>query len=278
MVGRRAALATAIALLFLIPLASSTIVAEREAGGFDADGNWISSVEHDVHPNWWLYWSRDKDGNELDDRLEWLLEQPAEIQQDWWKRAPSGSARIFVDYNHHPTDADIAALEELGVEVTFRFTYLDTISATAPFESILDPDAIRSLPGVVMVEDLGLAEPNMHEAVPNMGVDAVWQDLGLDGTGSVIAILDTGVRGDHEGLNDMDDDHSLASMTPQILWTPIHNQFRQTVTLRSSHSTMQSLPTKNMTPQNHSILEHMVPMSLELQPVVVAARLTQPLD
>tara|TARA_B100000676_G_scaffold99814_2_gene99637 strand:- start:2168 stop:6091 length:3924 start_codon:yes stop_codon:yes gene_type:complete len=206
MAGRRAALATAIALLFLIPLASSTIIAEKEAGGFDADGNWIASVEHEVHPNWWLYWSRDKDGNELDDRLEWLLEQPAELQQDWWKRAPPGNARIFVDYDHHPTDADVAALEDLGVEVTFRFTYLDTISATAPFDSILDPNAIRSLPGVVMVEDLGLAEPNMHEAVPNMGVDAVWQDLGLDGTGSVIAILDTGVRGDHEGLNDMDDD------------------------------------------------------------------------
>ena len=206
MVGRRAALATAIALLFLIPLASSTIIAEKETGGFDADGNWIASVEHEVHPNWWLYWSRDKDGNELDDRLEWLLEQPAELQQDWWKRAPPGNARIFVDYDHHPTDADVAALEDLGVEVTFRFTYLDTVSATAPFSPILDPNAIRSLPGVVMVEDLGLAEPNMHEAVPNMGVDAVWQDLGLDGTGSVIAILDTGVRGDHEGLNDMDDD------------------------------------------------------------------------
>ena len=206
MVGRRAALATAIALLFLIPLASSTIIAEREPGGFDADGNWISSVEHDVHPNWWLYWSRDKDGNQIDDRLEWLLEQPAELQQDWWKRAPPGSARIFVDYNHHPTDADISALEALGAEVTFRFTYLDTVSATAPFSIILGSNGIRSLPGVVMIEDLGLAEPNMHEAVPNMGVDAVWQDLGLDGTGSVIAILDTGVRGDHEGLNDMDDD------------------------------------------------------------------------
>ena len=206
MVGRRAVLATAIALLFLIPLASSTIIAQREPGGFDADGNWIASVEHDVHPNWWLHWSRDKDGNELDDRLEWLLEQPAEMQQDWWKRAPPGSARIFVDYDHHPTDADVSALEDLGVEVTFRFTYLDTVSATAPFDSILGPNGILSLPGVVMVEDLGLAEPNMHEAVPNMGVDAVWQDLGLDGTGSVIAILDTGVRGDHEGLNDMDDD------------------------------------------------------------------------
>ena len=57
-----------------------------------------------------------------------------------------------------------------------------------------------------MVEDLGLAETNMHEAVPNMGVDSVWQDFGFDGTGSVIAVLDTGIRGDHEGLNDMDDD------------------------------------------------------------------------
>ena len=46
-----------------------------------------------------------------------------------------------------------------------------------------------------MLEDLGLAETNMHEANPNMGVDSVWQDLGLDGTGSVIAVLDTGVRG-----------------------------------------------------------------------------------
>ncbi len=206
MVGRSGALASAIVLLFLLPLVSSTIVATQEAGGFDAQGEWSASVEHDVHPDWWLHWSRDKDANELDDRLEWLLEQPAELQQDWWRRAPPGSARVFVDYDHHPTDADVSALEALGVEVTFRFAYLDTVSGTAPFEAVLDSEGIRSLPGVVMVEDLGLAEPNMHEAVPNMGVDDVWNDLGLDGTGSTIAILDTGVRGDHEGLNDMDDD------------------------------------------------------------------------
>ncbi len=206
MVGRSGALASAIVLLFLLPLVSSTIVATQEAGGFDAEGDWSASVEHDVHPYWWLHWSRDKDANELDDRLEWLLEQPAELQQDWWRRASPGSARVFIDYDHHPTDADVSALKDLGVKVTFRFTYLDTVSATAPFEAVLDSEGIRSLPGVVMVEDLGLAEPNMHEAVPNMGVDDVWNDLGLDGTGSTIAILDTGVRGDHEGLNDMDDD------------------------------------------------------------------------
>jgi len=197
-----------LALLVLIaPLASSSISFESQRqGGFDANGDWIPSVESDIHWNWWTHWSRDKDSNSLDDRLEWLIEQPEQTQRDWWKRAPEGSARIFVDYDHHPTDADVSALESLGVKVTFRFGYLNTVSGTSPIAPIIDEGGIRSLNGIVMVEDLGLAEVNMHEAVPNMGVDTVWEDFGLDGTGSVIAILDTGVRGDHEGLNDMDDD------------------------------------------------------------------------
>ena len=197
-----------LALLVLIaPLASSSISFEpQRQGGFDANGDWIPSAESDIHWNWWTHWSRDKDSNSLDDRLEWLIEQPEQTQRDWWKRAPEGSARIFVDYDHHPTDADVSALESLGVKVTFRFGYLNTVSGTSPIAPIIDEGGIRSLNGIVMVEDLGLAEVNMHEAVPNMGVDTVWEDFGLDGTGSVIAILDTGVRGDHEGLNDMDDD------------------------------------------------------------------------
>ena len=207
MVGRTAAIASALVMLFILPLAASTIApVEQGRGGLDADGRWVLSVESDLHAEWWLHWSRDKDSDSLDDRLEWLLQQPDQVQQDWWRRAPEGSARIFIDYNHHPTDADVSALEELGVQVTFRPKYLDTVTATAPFSSILSGDGILSLPGVVMIEDLGLAEPNMHEAVPNMGVDQVWNDFGFDGTGSVVAILDTGVRGDHEGLNDMDDE------------------------------------------------------------------------
>mgnify|MGYP001211548736 CR=1 FL=1 len=207
MVGRSSAIASALVLLFILPLAASSITPlEQGKGGLDADGKWILSVESELHSEWWTDWSRDKDSDSLDDRLEWLLGQPVEVQQDWWRRAPEGSARIFVDYNHHPTDADVSALEELGVQVTFRPKYLDTVTATAPFNSILSENGILSLPGVVMIEDLGLAEPNMHEAAPNMGVDQVWNDFGFDGTGSVVAILDTGVRGDHEGLNDMDDE------------------------------------------------------------------------
>ncbi len=205
--SRRAMLASLAMLVIVAPLGSSSIYQEQDRiGGLDAEGNWSPSVESEIHREWWTEWSRDKDSNSVDDRLEWLIEQPEETQREWWKRAPEGSARIFVDYDHHPTDADISALESMGVEVTFRFRYLDTVSATAPLDSITSESGIRSLPGVVMLEDLGLAETNMHEAVPNMGVDSVWQDLGLDGTGSVIAILDTGIRGDHEGLNDMDDD------------------------------------------------------------------------
>ena len=89
---------------------------------------------------------------------------------------------------------------------TFRPKYLDNLIVTISTEQITSESGILSLNGVVMIEDLGLAEPNMHEAAPTMGVNSVWDDLGLDGTGSTIAILDTGVRGDHEGLNDMDDD------------------------------------------------------------------------
>ena len=207
MADRRYMFASLALLVLIAPLASSSISVEpSRQGGFDANGDWIPSVESDIHWNWWTHWSRDKDSNSIDDRLEWLIEQPEQTQRDWWKRAPEGSARIFVDYDHHPTDADISALESLGVEVTFRFGYLNTVSGTSPFAPIINEGGIRSLNGVVMIEDLGLAETNMHEAAPNMGVDTVWEDFGLDGTGSVIAILDTGVRGDHEGLNDMDDD------------------------------------------------------------------------
>jgi subtilisin family serine protease/MFS family permease len=207
MSGCRALFTSFVVLALVAPLTASSIAPEpNERGGYDVDGEWVASVESEIHASWWLHWSRDKDANSLDDRLEWLIEQPVGVQQDWWRRAPPGSARVFVDYDHHPSDADVRAIEELGAEVTFRAKYLDTVAAIAPFEILLDPKGVRALPGVVMVEDLGLAEPDMHEAVPTMGVDNVWMDLGLDGTGSVIAVLDTGIKGDHEGLNDMDDD------------------------------------------------------------------------
>ena len=141
--ARRAVYASTILLILIAPLSSSSIHQEQDGiGGFDADGFWSPSVELEIHREWWTEWSRDKDYNALDDRLEWLIEQPEEIQRSWWKRSPEGSARVFVDYDHHPTDADIYALESIGVKVTHRFEYLDTVSASAPFDIIVREDGI----------------------------------------------------------------------------------------------------------------------------------------
>ena len=206
MVGRHSIIASVLILVLLLPIATSSFNMERGRGGYDADGVWTESVELALHHQWWLDWSRDADHDFVDDRIEWLLEQPVDVQQDWWRKAGPEHARVFIDYDHQPTDADVEALTKLGVEVTLRAHYLDTVAATVPLELLQDPATLLSLSGLVMIEDLGLAEPHMNEAVPTMGVDDVWNDFGFIGTGVTIAILDTGIRGDHEGLNDLDDD------------------------------------------------------------------------
>ena len=206
MVGRHGIIASVLILVLLLPIATSSFNMERGRGGYDADGVWTESVELALHHQWWLDWSRDADHDFVDDRIEWLLEQPVDVQQDWWRKAGPEHARVFIDYDHQPTDADVEALTKLGVEVTLRAHYLDTVAATIPLELLQEPATLLSLSGLVMIEDLGLAEPHMNEAVPTMGVDDVWNDFGFTGTGVTIAILDTGIRGDHEGLNDLDDD------------------------------------------------------------------------
>ena len=206
MVGRHGIIASVLILVLLLPIATSSFNMERGRGGYDADGVWTESVELALHHQWWLDWSRDANHDFVDDRIEWLLEQPVDVQQDWWRKAGPEHARVFIDYDHQPTDADVEALTKLGVEVTLRAHYLDTVAATIPLELLQDPATLLSLSGLVMIEDLGLAEPHMNEAVPTMGVDDVWNDFGFTGTGVTIAILDTGIRGDHEGLNDLDDD------------------------------------------------------------------------
>ena len=74
-------------IMLMAPLVSSSIsVDSSRRGGLDFNGDWVASVEPEIHFEWWLDWSRDKDGNSIDDRLEWLILQPSEIQNQWWKR------------------------------------------------------------------------------------------------------------------------------------------------------------------------------------------------
>lgn len=199
--GRRSSIgATAlVALLLLTGWASGPVAAGPTAAGASAE----ASASAHLHDGWWLVWSRDADRDRIDDQLEWKIAQPVERTSEFWRRAEAGEARVFVDYDHPPTDADVQALLDLGIAVTYRARHLDLVATTMDIDLL---DDVLALPGVVMLEDIGLAVTHMHEAVPAMGVDTVWEEQAYRGEGAVVAILDTGVRGDHEGLNDLDDD------------------------------------------------------------------------
>ncbi|HIH79044.1 MAG: S8 family serine peptidase [Candidatus Poseidoniia archaeon] len=147
-----------------------------------------------LEPPWWEIYSRDKDRNGISDLLEWKL-----AQED--RFFSPGEARIFVRYDHHPVDSDVARLEAAGATVTLRAQYLDLLGTTMP--RALVPQ-VAYWEGVVMLDDIGKAEPQMHEAVPTMGVNLAWE-MGFDGTGVTVAIVDTGVDGAHVGLDDQDD-------------------------------------------------------------------------
>lgn len=215
MVTSRQIVALLILATLILPMTASEISPKSDRGGYDAAGEWQPRNSLEIHDEWWMDWSRDENQDRIDDRLAWLLTQPIEVYSEWWKRAEPGHARIFIDYDHHPSTADVEALEELGVTVTMRPIYLDSLIATVPIDIIHPKSLLLELPGVVMLEDLGLAETHMNEAVPNMGVEQVWSEYGYDGTGVTIAVLDTGVRGDHEGLNDMDDELTIGCEQPE---------------------------------------------------------------
>ena len=215
MASSRRVVALLILATLIIPMTASEISPRNDRGGIDAAGEWQPRNSLEIHDEWWQDWSRDVNQDKIDDRLAWLLTQPTDVSSQWWKRADSGYARVFVDYDHHPSTADVEALEEFGVTVTMRPLYIDSLIATVPI-NLIHPDSILfELPGIVMLEDLGLAETHMNEAVPNMGVEQVWSQYGYDGTGVTIAVLDTGVRGDHEGLNDMDDELTIGCEQPE---------------------------------------------------------------
>ena len=59
--------------------------------------------------NWWDVYSRDKNHDGISDLLVWKLEQGERFFN-------AGEARVFVRYNHHPTDYDVQRLENAGIK------------------------------------------------------------------------------------------------------------------------------------------------------------------
>ncbi|MAR42380.1 MAG: hypothetical protein CMA43_04270 [Euryarchaeota archaeon] len=166
------------------------------------------SIDTPQESEWWEHTNMDHDGDYIHDAI--------------WKAAKSehydyvdenGRISVIVDFDHTPTAEDQKMLEDsVGFETQFRYWLIDSMAGTISLDIIHE---LVRLPGVVFVELDGRLEVQMNDVNGIHGVDMVWQDTGYTGEGVTMAIIDTGIDGNHSGLDDLDDDNSTND--PKIL-------------------------------------------------------------
>lgn len=158
--------------------------------------------------NWWEDTSMDKDGDYIHDAI-WIAAQNNHHQY----LDENGRISVIVDFDHTPTEADQGMLEsELDFHTQFRYWLIDSIAGTIELDRIYE---LVQIPGVVFIELDSKIGVQMRDVKPIHGVDLVWQDTGYTGAGTTIAIIDTGIDGNHTALDDLDDDNSTND--PKIL-------------------------------------------------------------
>tara|TARA_B100000902_G_scaffold59836_1_gene66986 strand:+ start:5414 stop:7417 length:2004 start_codon:yes stop_codon:yes gene_type:complete len=166
----------------------------------------ISYSEQDSE--WWEDTNMDLDGDYIHDAI-WIASENNNHEY----LDENGRISVIVDFDHVPSEIDQLMLEEEVDFITqFRYWLIDSIAGTVELSRIHE---IIDLPGVVFVELDGILEIQMEDVVPAHGVDFVWQDTGYTGAGITMAIIDTGIDGNHTGLDDLDDNNSTND--PKIL-------------------------------------------------------------
>ncbi|UCE37131.1 MAG: S8 family serine peptidase [Thermoplasmata archaeon] len=145
--------------------------------------------------SWWEDWSADTNKNRIDDNLEWFIREENLEEQDL--------VRVVVDYDHKPAYADEQKLASFGWEIKYVSKYTNSIIVNVTVGEIVH---IASWKEVVMIEFAPDGHLALSSALPSIGVPDVWQKLGYDGEDVTIAIIDTGIDDEHQGLDDLDDD------------------------------------------------------------------------
>ncbi len=159
------------------------------------------NVQNDQPGDWWESTTMDLNGDYIHDAI-WIAAQ--NNHYDYLDE--NNKISVIVDFDHTPTPADQSMLEKnIGFETQFRYWLIDAIAGKIELDRI--PDLVN-LPGVVFVELDARLGIQMEEVVPAHGVDLVWQDTGYTGEGITMAIIDTGIDGNHTALDDLDDDNT----------------------------------------------------------------------
>jgi subtilisin family serine protease len=157
----------------------------------------------------------DQDDNALDDRIEsvqllgyrfsfengdTLLRQRFEVTRVLGSLAYG----VYVVYDHDPTQQDIDSLGLIGMPVLYRFEGTQALRSVATF---VQASVARSLAHVERIEAIPILYPETHEGVAAIGaydasgkVFPTWSGTGgMDGTGVVVAILDSGINDEADG-------------------------------------------------------------------------------
>ena len=199
--GARSTLILACMTMFLLPTVLATVPV----------GN--SSTEP-LEEGWWVETTVDRDGNGIGDMIEVHQKNPYFLDAD--KTLP-----LIVDFDHTPGQEEISMLT---TQVNFQHQWtLEGIDALAGRMPVGDIITASQLPGVVMLELDGILEVTNGDAAVLHGVDTVWQDTGYDGAGSTVAIIDTGIDGNHSSLDDQDDDPTTNDPKVIAFYDPVNN-------------------------------------------------------
>ena len=110
----------------------------------------------------------------------------------------------FVVFDHTPTDSDLLLLTSLGMPVLHRYENVPAVRTRATYVQL---EAAAGLNGVERIEAVPMLYPQVHDGLAAIGardpaehVFPTWAGSGgADGTGVVVAFLDTGINDAPDG-------------------------------------------------------------------------------
>ena len=189
-----------IVISFLVAL-QPMLSLESPSIGEETNISFSGYVNYEDNSDWWEDTSMDTNKDGIQDSI-WLAIDSKKY--NWVD--DDGRIGVIVDFDHLPTPEDEILLTS-NVDFVHFHTYhlIDSIAGSVAVEDIVK---LSKLPGVVMIELDGILEIVNSDAKEVHGVGAIYEETGYNGSGSVVAIIDTGIDGEHVGLDDLDDDNS----------------------------------------------------------------------
>ena len=140
--------------------------------------------------------------NLVDKRLQLVYNNPQRADELGLAPAPAGMINLVAQVDSL-TSVHHTFIEELGGHITSSFLRFNTLCFVIDIDKVPE---VTYLPDLTWLEADVLFYPSLDNSIDSIGTNVIWNQFGLRGEDTTIAILDTGVDFDHESLDDLDDD------------------------------------------------------------------------